>query len=102
MLLNSELALSNSKTRSNFQKSVKFVAKDPYQSHNFNNNPRKLDAGIEQFGLNSSYPLTRSHLTLRSRPLDFQTEATSFLKQGAGSFFGLNDDWVLPGKRPSH
>jgi len=35
----------------------KFVAKDPFQSHNFNNNRGELDVGIEQFGFNSSYPL---------------------------------------------
>ena len=44
--------LSKSKVRRNFQKSVKFVAKDSDQSHNFNNNPWKLDAGIDTAAIN--------------------------------------------------
>ena len=36
--IQSKLDTSKSKTRSNSQKSVKYVAKDPFQSHNFNNN----------------------------------------------------------------
>ena len=39
----------------------KFVAKDPFQSHNFNNNRGELDVGIEQFGFNSSYPLEEEY-----------------------------------------
>jgi hypothetical protein len=51
--------LSKSKTHRKLRKSVKFIAKDPLQSHNFNNNQGKLDAGIEQFGLYTAYPLSR-------------------------------------------
>jgi hypothetical protein len=47
-----------SKVRHKFQELVKFIAKDPLQSHSFNNNQSNLDVGLEQFGLNSSYPLT--------------------------------------------
>lgn len=35
----SPLPLSKSKIRRKFQKLVKFIAKDPFQLHNFNNNP---------------------------------------------------------------
>jgi hypothetical protein len=48
--------LEKSNIHGQIHKSVKIVAKEPFQSHNFNNNRGNLDVGIEQFGLKNSYP----------------------------------------------
>jgi hypothetical protein len=46
--------LGKSEARLKFRKSLKFIAKDSFQSHNFNNNETNLDVRLERFCL---YPL---------------------------------------------